>query len=55
MEYLRNNELTENLIEYVSLCIAMTEGTAPALEVKVAFIPKCGVSGMKCFTRVCKQ
>ena len=32
-DYLRNHDLSENLVQYVLLCIAMTEGNVPALEV----------------------
>lgn len=33
-EYLKTTDLTESLIGYVSMCIAMTEENASALEVK---------------------
>lgn len=33
LEYLRTTDLTENLIQYVLLCIAMTDGDTTALEV----------------------
>lgn len=33
IEYLKTTDLTENLIQYVWLCIAMTEKNASALEV----------------------
>ncbi len=36
MEYLKKSDLTENLIQYVLLCIAMTEGNAPAVEVTIS-------------------
>lgn len=34
IEYLRKSDLTEKLIQYVLLCIAMTDGCVPALEVR---------------------
>ena len=33
LEYLKTTNLTENLIQYVTICIAMTEENASALEV----------------------
>ena len=38
IEFLRKSDLTENLIQYVLLCISMTEENAPALQVKVPMV-----------------
>lgn len=35
IEYLQKADLTESLIQYVLLCIAMTDGSATALEVNI--------------------
>lgn len=41
IEYLRTKDLTENLIHYILLCIAMRDGCVTALEVSSATFSTC--------------